>query len=94
MLVFVFVKVAKNLFSVVFLGNITVLAMYNHPSIRLYVVGANNYSPLRVQLTITLRSLRLRSGTEFSVTITKKERLEKAALFYRFQSSIKFRKES
>ena len=50
MLVFVFVKVAKNLFSVVFLGNITVLAMYNNPSIRLYVVGANNYSLLRVQL--------------------------------------------
>lgn len=47
--VFVFVKVAKNLFSVVFLGNITVLAMYNNPSIRLYVVGANNYSPIRVQ---------------------------------------------
>jgi len=43
------VKVAKNLFSVVFLGNITVLAMYNNPSIRLYVVGANNYSPLCVQ---------------------------------------------
>lgn len=94
---FCFVKVAKNLFSVVFLGNITVLAMYNNPSIRLYVVGANNYSPLRVQLTITLRSLRLRSGTEFSGTSVagnKKERLEKAALFYRFQSSIKFRKES
>ena len=46
----IYICLLKNLFSVVFLGNITVLAMYNNPSIRLYVVGANNYSPLRVQL--------------------------------------------
>lgn len=93
MLVFVFVKVAKNLFSVVFLGNITVLAMYNNPSIRLYVVGANNYRPYVFnEHYASLPSAPLRD--RILSDRTKKERLEKAALFYRFQSSIKFRKES